>query len=264
MTRTLVLYFSGTGNSKYLAEIFAKEMNAPCYSIEDEVDFKELFTFHETLAFCFPTYGSRVPRILREFVTKYAKQIYRKKLILFCNQMAFSGDGARAFTYIFPPRIRRKLIILYAEHFIMPNNVSNVFVTPLAGKKATRRLFTKAKTKMIDVCDNVKAGIVIKRGFNPVSRGLGLIQGTFMPFLEWLTKDSIRVGKNCTGCGLCIKECPMKNLTCKNGKVTGNGNCIVCYRCVNLCPQKCITAFFHFKVKKQYKGMENNKIKKEK
>ncbi|MCL2719566.1 MAG: EFR1 family ferrodoxin [Lachnospiraceae bacterium] len=256
MDKILILYFSGTGNSKYLAEIFAIEMNAACHSIEEEINFKELITNHDTIAFSFPTYGSRVPRILRDFTGKYARLIYRKKLILFCNQMAFSGDGARAFTYIYPLKYRKNLNVVYAEHFIMPNNVGNVFITPLASKKKTRRYFARAKLKMENACDEIKAGIILKRGFNPISRGLGLLQGTIMPILELMARDSIYVRENCTGCGLCVKKCPMKNLTNENGKISGKGNCIICYRCVNLCPEKCITAFFHAEVKNQYRGKD--------
>ena len=36
----LMLYFSGTGNSKYIAERFSEKINGVCYSIEDKIDFK--------------------------------------------------------------------------------------------------------------------------------------------------------------------------------------------------------------------------------
>ena len=36
----LMLYFSGTGNSKYIASTFSKKMNAKCHSIEEKIDFK--------------------------------------------------------------------------------------------------------------------------------------------------------------------------------------------------------------------------------
>ena len=79
----LMLYFSGTGNSKYIAERFCNVMNthlpqtasagllAHCCSIEEKIDFEQLIFSHETIGFCYPIYGSRVPRIMREFVRKY-------------------------------------------------------------------------------------------------------------------------------------------------------------------------------------------------
>ena len=35
----LMLYFSGTGNSKYIAESFGRRMAAECRSIEEKADF---------------------------------------------------------------------------------------------------------------------------------------------------------------------------------------------------------------------------------
>lgn len=249
-----MIYFSATGNSRFIARVFAKEMNCACHSIEEQVDFATLIAAADIVGFAYPIFGSRMPAILRDFVKKNAELIQTKELAVFCTQMAFSGDGARAFTYIFPPRKRKDLDIIYADHFIMPNNVGNIIILPLAKDKTARRYFVKASWKMQSVCDDIKAGIVKKRGFNPVSRALGLIQGTFMPILEWMGKDRVRIGSDCTNCGICVKKCPMKNLACEDGKIIAKGNCIMCYRCVNFCPQKCITTFIHTRVKAQYRG----------
>ena len=115
----IMLYFSGTGNSKYIAELFSKNMNAACFSIEDDYDFTALLASEEIIGFCYPIYGSRVPRIMREFIFAYTDSLKGKKLLIFCTQMYFSGDGARAFTDILP---RGQAEIIYAEHFLMPNN----------------------------------------------------------------------------------------------------------------------------------------------
>ena len=40
--RMTVLYFSGTGNSKFIASRFAENMDAECHSIEEKIDFSEL------------------------------------------------------------------------------------------------------------------------------------------------------------------------------------------------------------------------------
>ena len=73
----IIVYFSGTGNSKYLAEQFAKRMNINVYSIEQNLDFETIFSHEDTIAFCYPIYGSCVPRIMREFVSKYIVSYFR-------------------------------------------------------------------------------------------------------------------------------------------------------------------------------------------
>ena len=253
-----MFYFSATGNSKYITEMFCKRMNAEChpvecYSIEEDIDFGRLIASEDVIAFCYPIYGSRVPRIMREFAEKHMGFLKNKKVIIFCTQMLFSGDGARAFVDSFP---RDYFNVIYAEHFLMPNNVCNLFFIPLANEKQTKKYLMKAERKMNSVCEDIKTGIVKKRGFNLISRVLGLQQGVFMPAFEKLTRGSVRINSECTQCGLCVSICPMKNLKSESGKITQKNNCLICYRCVNKCPEKAITVFPHGKVKKQYKGLE--------
>jgi ferredoxin len=106
------------------------------------------------------------------------------------------------------------------------------------------------------VCRNIRNGIVKKRGFNIVSRVLGLVQGAFMPMIEKKAMDSVTIDNDCVQCRLCISVCPMENLEYQNGKIEHKSNCTFCYRCINKCPQKAITVFFHEKVKIQYRGIE--------
>ena len=249
----LMLYFSGTGNSKYIAELFCRHMNAACQSIEDNVDFDKLTASEEIIGFCYPVYGSRVPRIMREFIKMRIELFKNKKIIVFCTQMYFSGDGARAFTDIFP---RGFIEVIYAEHFLMPNNVCNVFITPLANEKSVEKYIKKAERKMQTVCGEIKNGVIKKRGFNPASRALGMIQGAFFPKFEKIGMDRVWISGNCTQCNLCVSVCPMNNFGNENGKVVSKNNCTICYRCINKCPEKAISVYFKGKIKKQYKGIK--------
>ena len=259
----VILYFSGTGNSKYIAELFSRSMNetyssSKCHSIEENIDFGTLISSEEVIGFCYPVYSSRVPRIMREFAGKYMDFLQNKKILIFCTQMLFSGDGARAFTDMFPKNYFK---VIYAEHFLMPNNVCNVFITPLASERKIKNYSTQAEKKMQLVCRNISSGIIKKRGFNPVSQVLGLPQGILMPLIEKITRSSVRIHKSCTApldgtqCRLCVSICPMKNLDFQDGKIVHTSNCIVCYRCINRCPEKAITVFIHTRVKKQYTGL---------
>jgi ferredoxin len=247
-----MFYFSGTGNSKYIAELFCQLINAECHSIEEDIEFSRLMEPENTIAFCYPVYGSRVPRIMREFAVKYREFLKDKKVIIFCTQLIFSGDGARVFTDLFP---RNFFKVIYAEHFLMPNNVCNFFLLSLASERKVKNYQFRAERKILAVCKNIKAGIIKKRGFNVLSRLLGLPQGIFMPAIERKAMSSVRINSDCTQCGLCVSICPMNNLKNENGKIAHNSNCVICYRCINKCPQKAITVFFHGKVKKQYKVM---------
>jgi len=248
----LTLYFSGTGNTKHIAELFSQKMNAACFSIESAADFSAEIKQHDMIAFCYPIYGSRAPRIMREFVCGHISGLAGKKIIIFVTQMMFSGDGARAFTDLFE---EGAIEVIYAEHFNMQQNIGNtpilnLFSEPTA--KSKRKYLRRAEAKMDTVCGNIRNGIVKKRGFSIVSRLLGCIQGKPWLRLEKSLKSAVRIHEDCTVCGVCVQICPMKNLVSIDGRLRHLNNCTVCYRCVNRCPQKAVTVFIHRKPRWQY------------
>lgn len=248
----LMLYFSGTGNSKYIANLFSKKVGAKCYSIEEKIDFEKEIEKHDTVAFCYPIYGSYVPRIMREFVTKNVEKLKNKKLIIFCTQLMFSGDGARAFTDLLPEGYGE---VIYAEHFNMPNNICNINIFPIKNGERTKKYITAANKKMDRICKDLENGKVKKRGFNKVSNIVGKSQSAHWPDIEAKNKSSVKVDEDCVKCGLCVKLCPMKNLNLTSKEILQNDDCILCYRCVNACPKKAITVLIHKKPKEQYKGI---------
>jgi len=271
-TPMLMLYFSGTGNSKYVAELFGKKMNARCHSIEDAVDFGAAIDAADTVGFCYPIYGSRVPRVMREFVVKHADALKTKRLIILCTQLIFSGDGARAlldsFTHgcaelldTIKPRVKsvlhasKQFDVVYAEHFYMPNNVCNVFFLWLSGEKRMRRCMRNADKKLTKVCRDISGGVVKRRGFNAVSIALGSLQGRLMAKYEPRWAKYVWVDDACTRCMQCVSLCPARNLAESGGKIIHYNNCAMCYRCINMCPERAIYVFFKRRTRRQYKGL---------
>jgi len=145
----LTLYFSGTGNTKYIADSFSRKMDADCYSIEAGINFSAEIEQHDTIAICYPIYGSRVPLIMREFVAKHMSDFKGKKLIVFVTQLAFSGDGARVVTDLFPAN---HIDVIYAEHFSMPNNISNTFFLRQRSDKSLAKKAHRADRKIDKIC----------------------------------------------------------------------------------------------------------------
>lgn len=253
----LTLYFSGTGNSKYIAEYFSKKMECQHYSIEENIDFANLICNNDTIVFCYPVYGSCVPMIMREFVTKYKSYIDGKKIIIFCTQLIFSGDGARIFTELLKGISYN---VIYADHFNMPNNICNFFLFPMASEKKANKYFTNAERKIDKVCENIKNGIVKKRGFNIFSKYLGLLcQRLYFSRFEKKAKKDVKITADCIVCAKCVAICPMNNLKLINNMIQQNGNCTLCYRCVNMCPQKAITVLVHSKIKRQYRCLHDGR-----
>lgn len=247
----LMLYFSGTGNSRYIAQQFSRRIQADCHSIEEAIDFDRLIGATDTVAFCYPIYGSCVPRILREFTAAHAGALANKKLVILCTQMMFSGDGARAFTDLLAGSAQR---VLYAEHFNMPNNICNLWIFPI--REGERRRKLRAADKKLDrVCSELEQGVVRLRGWSKASRLLGQVQNASWPMVEEKNRATFQADGDCTRCGLCVQLCPMHNLTLTDDGIEQRGNCILCYRCVNACPCCAATVLLHSKPQRQYRGI---------
>lgn len=249
----VMFYFSGTGNSKFIAQKFSEEMSCESFSIEENQPFRQMIKKHKTIGFCYPIYGSRVPRLMRQFVKRFQGELKGKKLIVFCTQLMFSGDGARAFLDLLP---KEHCKVIYAEHFNMPNNISDIFIFPITSDEHNAKQANRALKKLKKVCSNIRIGKRRLRGFHVLSRCLGMTQALHWPKIERSMADKIRIDESCTKCGLCVKICPVKNLRMEEHGVETNEKCMCCYRCINQCPQKAIYGLIGGKVEKQYKGIE--------
>ena len=249
----VMYYFSGTGNSKYIAELFSQNMSAACHSIEEDINFEEIIDAEDVIGFCYPIYMSCVPRIMREFVAKPMKALKGKKVIIFCTQLWHSGDGTRRFAALFP---KNYINVIYTEHFFMPNNMNDIPLLPMANEKSLKKTLAREKRRMESVCNNIKNGKIKKRGFSVISRMLGFPQAVFIGAVERRAKRVVRIDKDCTKCSLCVKICPMNNFSKVDGEIKHNQNCTMCYRCNNKCPHKAISLIIPGKVKKQYMGIK--------
>lgn len=247
----IMLYFSGTGNSEYIARRFSERMGVHCHSIEEDMDFAKLLADEDTVAVCYPIYGSCAPRIMRDFVERHRAILSEKKLIILCTQMMFSGDGARAFARLLPGCDDH---VVYAEHFNMPNNISNFWLFPI--REGERRRKQRAADRKIErVCRDIQSGIINLRGWSDFSALLGKMQNTHWLDVEEKQKSSFLANSDCNRCGLCVRRCPVQNLVLTETGVSQKNNCILCYRCVNLCPKQAATVLLHKKPKRQYKGI---------
>jgi ferredoxin len=60
-------------------------------------------------------------------------------------------------------------------------------------------------------------------------------------FYQIAVKDKrFRSTDKCTGCGECVKACPLNNITLEDRKLKFNGNCTHCMACISICPEKAI------------------------
>ena len=52
--------------------------------------------------------------------------------------------------------------------------------------------------------------------------------------------DAFQVSDACTGCGQCVRNCPMNNISLRDRKPVWGRECTHCMACICYCPAKAI------------------------
>lgn len=236
----LGIYYSGTGNSRYVMEQFLEKYNssADCISIEDE-KIKEYISKSQEIAFAYSVQYSNVPKMVKDFIDGNQSLWKGKKVFVIATMGLFSGDGAGI--------LARRLHRYGAEtigglHLKMPDCIADVKALKRPLEK-NKELVREAEKKIDQAVQSMKAGRPPQEGLGPLYHLAGLF-GQRLYFYNKTRKyvDKLKIDSvKCVGCGKCVQSCPMKNLSLENHKAKAGNQCTMCYRCVNQCPKQAIT-----------------------
>ncbi len=242
--RNLYLYFSGTGNTKYVVDKFSSLFEENEYikqSIEHEnFDYANTIANSETIILAYPIHDSMMPFIMIEFLNQYKEAFRDKKLITIAVQMLFSGDGG-ALAYRQLKSVGVKL--LHSVHINMPNNLTNVFVFKALPIEKTNHIIIKADKKIKEVVNKINQGKTLRMGRRFYSRAVGFLtqRGLGKPFMKYARKKLHIYHEKCIKCKKCIDLCPVNNLYLQDNQIKTKNLCTLCYRCINACPTQAIS-----------------------
>ena len=241
----LYLYFSGTGNTKFVVERFATALHpdATIRSIEhDDIHYDKLLQTHRNITFAHPIYESMMPPIMSEFIDRHRQAIHHKTISVIVTQMLFSGDGAA----LVARRLKKQNnTIRHTIHINMPNNLTDLRIFPSKSAENCQEKIDKAKHRINRIIKKIRAGKHINMGRRPYSWLLGFFTQRLyaLPFYGKMRKK-IKINANtCIGCGQCVDICPMDNLSMDGKKVIAHDRCTLCYRCINACPVQAMSLF---------------------
>lgn len=257
MKKLTAFYFSGTGNTRYVTEELCRRLS-PGYQtqvldISEPADQEAALSSAESVLLAFPIYGSSPPVPMRRFVYKHIRQLKDKELIVVATQYLFSGDGAASLGRTIERLGGR---VSYAEHFDMPNNLSDCTALKIRNREEIERMLRKAERRMDGFARRILAGKSFRRGFHPIAHAVGYFcQRKWWRKTEDEKRGALKVDpQRCIGCGLCCRSCPVHNIVVEQGKARPQGDCALCYRCVNLCPKQAIVLFGKQPPVHQYRG----------
>jgi NAD-dependent dihydropyrimidine dehydrogenase PreA subunit len=234
------LYFSGTGNTKHCVEEFVHCFDSKNQIISIEApNIGDILANEDVIVFGHPTCFSNAPKIVRDYIINNKEIFARKKIFIIVTMGLFSGDGAGC-----SARLLRKCgaKIIGGLHLRMPDCIGDnkMLKKTLEENKV---LVKQADIKIQLAAKRLKEGKPFKEGLNIFYHIAGLFGQRLWFYgksFSYKNKPNIDLEK-CTGCGLCVKICPMKNLKKREGIIIHKKRCTMCYRCVNNCPSQALT-----------------------
>ena len=237
----MICYFSGTGNTRWVARQLAEATGEELRYIPDErregvLDYR--LAEGERLGFCFPTHGWQPPRIVRQFIRRStfhgADYVYA---------VTTCGDNMGHAMRILDKELEAKgLKAQSAFAVLMPeSNVCFPFLH-LDSKEREREKTEAAKPRVRHICE-----VVANRQRGVVELIRGAIPYTYTYVIGgYYNKHLITDGKfwvdteACIACGLCQKLCPVDDITGAPPVWRHNGQCTNCLACYHHCPAHAI------------------------
>ncbi len=233
MNKIGIIYFSGTGNTKFIAKNMKnklQEYDYDCDLINIEKD-KINIDDYESLIIGGPVYVDRYPEILLNYVENNLKN-FTGRCMLFTTQA--SNKDSTAFQHC----INRmpNLNITYCTFFVMPNNFYN-FMFKKSSKEEENQCFDKSLLIVEESIKNFLDGRV--KNYSRKKLTVKMIDITYKFIFNYYVgfeNKKITIDKQkCTSCKLCEKLCPVNCIKINDG-VSFNKNCLFCQRCINICP----------------------------
>ena len=247
----MVLYFSGTGNSRYIAQHLAEQLEDELVSMNRLIRQRKLDPYNAQYAFssedpfvivC-PTYCWHVPKVVEEFLLDSRflgnREMY---FLLTCG----SGTGqAKAHA----EKICKELSMEYMglTSILMPENYITLFHAPEADEAVG--IIRASKPQV----ENIAQQILIHHSVKDSYSGPAMPELLYRLFYKiFVTDKKFRVKDNCIGCSACAKLCPMANIRMNDRKPVWQGNCTQCQACIAVCPVDAIEFGRRAKGKRRY------------
>lgn len=222
----MIYYFSGTGNSKWVAEQLALQTNDVAVNMIGLETIPAIDS--QTLGIVFPIYAWGVPEPVLEFV----KRLNGNPEFTFgvCTCGAEAGDAM--------DKLNRILKMDSAYSISMPNNY--VMGSELENNASINSKITKAKEKIEIIAAQVKA----RQTIHDVNKGqLAWIKSNLANFgfnMAARRTQPFYVTDKCISCGECAENCPANSISMVDGKPRWGEKCYQCTACINRCPTQAI------------------------
>lgn len=244
-----LFYFTGTGNSLYIAEKIAAKTNYQLCEISAALSNSDSLNCADTevLGLVFPLYSFGVP----EMVERLLKNLHGANSTTYVFAIISCGSSGYGIVneQLSELLSHKNLALNYVAFQHMPSNYIKLFKPPTL-EMAKRDIQNQDATikQIIDDISHKLSKNITKSIFSPLYQFI--YKGWRKQLENCAQKFSVQT--TCTGCGLCVKLCPEQNISLINTKPKWANNCQDCLACINACPTHSIQANMFTKIYGRY------------
>lgn len=239
----MILYFSGTGNSEYVAKRIGNETQEEVLNLFEKIrdhDYKAIHSDRPWIVVA-PAYAWRIPRILELWIEKTtlsgSKDIY---FVMTCG--ASIGNAGK-----YLKKLCDSKNMNYPGCFpvVMPENYIAVFKTP--AKEEALKIIKQADAKINESIAMIKRGEAFLQPAPGLTDKLnsGIVNDIFYPL--YVHAKKFYAEDTCISCGKCAKLCPLNNIRLEQGRPVWGDDCTHCMACICRCPVEAIEYGKHSK-----------------
>ena len=222
-----IFYFSGTGNSLWLAKQVKARLGGEIRYIPEWKG--DISAYNKLIIVC-PVYSFGLPLPVFDFMEQISTNA---PLWIVMNYGGAAGSAVK-FAYNHAKSCGLNIKRVYTMK--MPENFTAVFSTPLI-KPYNNGLLKKAPKAIGKIIDSIEKGEEKSfpadkskkhKLYNENKSNWGKMGERYS------TSDA------CTLCGKCVENCPAGNIAISDGKITFGNKCIVCQACYHRCPVQAV------------------------
>jgi ferredoxin/flavodoxin len=244
----IVFYFSGTGNSLKVAKDISKELKY-CEIVSMARPFN-LLKQYDSIGFVYPTYFWGLPKKVIEFIENI--NLENNKNTYFYSITTYGGSAGNAIYQLYELLFNKHGIRLnYGQKLQMFSN----YVILYDMSEKINEITKKSNEKLIPIINLIK--MKKNNSVNKLTRIFRFINNDFIKKVSDMDKG-FTIDNNCTGCGICEKVCPAKNIEMADNRPQYKNRCEQCVACIQFCPQKAINYKNATQTRRRYTNPEIN------